>query len=212
MGFPFCFPFCVRAAARNDNANEATMLAPLFAYPHTRQGRRIHHRRCWTTGPTLTSSPFPGPRRYEEFSEQERGARCARVGSRRADPVCRPARGGRGGGAGALPEVRRSLGHVLSMAPEVRGADQERAHAAEGPRAKERAAQEARRWPVKTRLRPGRRREHVQRVMKRHWLSEQQACRALGWPRSSHRYCGGAGLDVTATAGSTCFSDARAGW
>jgi hypothetical protein len=95
--------------------------------------------------------------------------------------------------------IRRII--VLSLAPEVRGADEERARAAEGPRAGERAAQEARRRAdarqpdppgraVKERLRPGRRREHVQRIVARHRVSERKACRALGWPRSSHRYRG----------------------
>ena len=65
----------------------------------------------------------------------------------------------------------------------------------------ERSAQKARRraegrqadppgHTLKKRLRPGGRREYVQRLVQRHRVSGRKACRALGWPRSSHRYRG----------------------
>ena len=41
---------------------------------------------------------------------------------------------------------------------------------------------------VGTEGRPARRREHVNRVANSYGISERKMCRALGWPRSSHRY------------------------
>jgi putative transposase len=46
-------------------------------------------------------------------------------------------------------------------------------------------------------LRLARQREHVYRLVGSHGISERKACRALGWPRSTHRYRSVA-RDVTA--------------